>query len=383
MPEMYGNTIFIIFFPPGFLFLEILCIFGYHHIYYLSYSRIIIFIIQHKSTRRASTKTESFISILVLLALALIIFTLFIKQAHFDEEIFTITLGQHGVQVVSTEPADKELSIFSSLIPDGFNSMSAPEEFDESTLSDKINGKAELYFEADFIKLQCQRFVDAETPRLWYEFFLYDMGEPVNSFSVFSNQRRADSISRDITRFSYSTTNAVFFSHGKYYIEIVAAEPSETLMQGMLTMGQRFIDSHPQDDFVPQELALLPEENLQKETIKYYLRNAFSFDKFNNVLAGMYSIDGNNIMGFVSLRETPEAATTLVAEYTKFLTAIGGEELSGDSDIPGLRIVDLIGTHEIVFSHKRVVAGVHSAMDKEQGLKLAQMLFNSIAQKQP
>lgn len=342
-----------------------------------------ILIIQHRNTRRASRRTESLISVLVLCVLALIIIAILIKQARFDDEIFTVSVGQHGVQIVSAKPVDTEQSIFSLLIPDGFNPMSPPEEFDEATLSEKINGKAELYLEAGFINLTCQRFVNAETSRLWFEFFLYDMGEPVHSFTVFSNQRRADSIPCDITRYSYSTANAIFFSHGKYYIEVIASEPSEILIEAMIAMGRNFVDSHPQEDFIPQEVALLPEENLQNNTIKYYIRNAFSFDKFNNVLAGMYSIEDNEIMGFVSVRETPESASTLAGEYIRFLIAIGGEEISNESNIPGLRIIDLIGTYEIVFSHSKVVSGVHGAMDKERGLKLAQMLFNSITQKEP
>src|SRR5512133_1136053 len=42
-------------------------------------------------------------------------------------------------------------------LPDGISPLTAPERFDRETLSDKIDGKAELYLSAGFIGLEAQR----------------------------------------------------------------------------------------------------------------------------------------------------------------------------------------------------------------------------------
>ena len=62
--------------------------------------------------------------------------------------------------------------------------------YDSISLSDKINGKAELYLAAGFARLETQRFALTDNPGQWMERYLYDMGQHANAFSVFSAQRR-------------------------------------------------------------------------------------------------------------------------------------------------------------------------------------------------
>jgi hypothetical protein len=58
-------------------------------------------------------------------------------------------------------------------IPDTLNILSAPEQFDDAGLSDKIDGKAELYLAAGFKQLQCQRFSEKGKSDLWMEIFVF------------------------------------------------------------------------------------------------------------------------------------------------------------------------------------------------------------------
>ncbi len=75
-------------------------------------------------------------------------------------------------------------------LPPGMVPLTSPEIFDPQTLSDKINGKAELYLSAGFVGLASQRFKDKAGSNLWMEAYIYDMGNGQNAFSVFSAQRR-------------------------------------------------------------------------------------------------------------------------------------------------------------------------------------------------
>ena len=112
-------------------------------------------------------------------------------------------------------------------LPQGLAPLTPSEIFDTQNLSDKINGKAELYLSAGFARLVSQRFQAESASDLWIEVFIYDMANGQNAFSVFSAQRREDGVSLDITPHSYRTSNALFMVHGSYYAEIIASEATE------------------------------------------------------------------------------------------------------------------------------------------------------------
>ena len=80
-------------------------------------------------------------------------------------------------------------------LPQGLVPLTAGEIFEARNLSDKINGKAELYLSAGFARLVSQRFKDKRASDLWLEVFVYDMANGHNAFSVFSAQRREDGVS--------------------------------------------------------------------------------------------------------------------------------------------------------------------------------------------
>ncbi len=79
-------------------------------------------------------------------------------------------------------------------LPQGLVPLTAGEIFEAQNLSDKINGKAELYLSAGFTRLVSQRFKDESASDLWLEAFVYDMTNGHNAFSVFSAQRREDGV---------------------------------------------------------------------------------------------------------------------------------------------------------------------------------------------
>lgn len=103
-------------------------------------------------------------------------------------------------------------------LPSNLKPMTSPEQFNADNLSDKINGKAELYLSAGFSRLVSQRYQDEAVSGLWIEVFVYDMGSGQNAFAVFSAQRRENAESLDFTQYAYSSPNAVFLTHGLPYL---------------------------------------------------------------------------------------------------------------------------------------------------------------------
>ena len=169
-------------------------------------------------------------------------------------------------------------------VPDGIGILSPVETFDAETLSEKIDGKAELYLSSGFVSLACQRFVPGGNSDAWFEVYVYDMGDPRNAFSVWSAQRRSDAEKSDLAPFAYSTANALFFVVGSKYVEIVGAEeglPGEVLAFGKSLAGQGAGDVQNVG-----ELALFPPDGLDTGSVALHASDVFGFDGAERHLYG-------------------------------------------------------------------------------------------------
>jgi hypothetical protein len=319
------------------------------------------------------------VSIVILMILALIAVAILVKQSRFDEAQFDELVMQTG----QADSASGEASVpdIAVVAPAGFSPMSDTESFDRASLSDKINGKADGYLEAGFVYLTCRRFISDAQAEQWFEFYLYDMDVSRNAFSIFSKQKRDGVDDLDFTEYAYATENAVFLATGKYYVEIISAAQDPELVANMVRMAKNFIQKYSAGSVTLPELAYLPPEGLDVKSVSLIPKDGFGYSGFNNIFTGTYQIDGSRVMAFVSIRETPEAAATLVAGYDAILSEfVGDERLSPETvQIPGLVIVDLFGEYEMFFAKGNILAGVHGVSDRAVGEKLAGDLYNQIS----
>jgi hypothetical protein len=273
-------------------------------------------------------------------------------------------------------PASAETSLIIPL--PGQTPLSPPETFDTATLSDKINGKAELYLSAGFARLQSQRLKDERAGDVWMEVFVYDMQTPQNAFSVFSAQRRDDAAPLDIARYAYQTPNALFFVHGPFYVEIVASDITETIIQPMIAFAETFIAGHSIETQAIGEKELFPEEGLIETSISLVSADAFGYDRFDQIFTATYELKGSELMAFYSRRKTLSEAEALVSSYRDFLTSFGGETVESESGIKTAKVIYILDTYEIIFSHGLYLAGVREAADQKTAQELALKLFNRI-----
>ena len=147
---------------------------------------------------RTVSKTETWVGYAILLVLAVIAGGIFLKQSRYEQSI----LKPGALQTESPSQASSLTSSPRDLIqfvPDGLTPLTPPEVFGPENLSDKINGKAELYLSAGFVNLASQRFATRDEPGVWMETFVYDMGSIRGSFAVYSLQRRFEAEQLDLS----------------------------------------------------------------------------------------------------------------------------------------------------------------------------------------
>jgi hypothetical protein len=323
-------------------------------------------------------RLESAISICLLAILFLIGVGVFIKQSNYN-------ISQYGTDTSAIPKLETQNSKFeipfelSSLVPAGFEMLSKVEVYNSENLYEKINGKAPLYTESGFEELFTQRFVSINDRSLWMELYAYDMSTVKNAFSVYSVQKRAESEAFPSMQFAYKSSNALYFVHGKYYIEIVGSSESDELFRAISEVAQKIGTNLAVDPNAGiAELAFFPQENLVAGSIKLYLANAFGFERLTNTFTAKYRVGNETVTAFLSKRADSRDAEAIAESYRNFLIE-NGAVIKNTTNKPIVgKVMDSYGTTEIVFTVGPFIAGIHETDNQQAAERIAEILINKL-----
>jgi hypothetical protein len=332
-------------------------------------------------------KLESAAAILILFVLIATAVGVYVIQRDVNMGRFGIVAGQTSEQPDVQKTKESGLS-FGGLATGDISPAGKAETYDTDNLYEKIDGKAPMYQEAGFVLLTTQRFGSSKNPDLELELYLYDMGNLRNAFSVYSRQKRADV--EDLQDpgapgFGYKTSNAVYISHGKYYIEMIGFAESEELIDAMKGIAQKLVAQLPtgKEDRIP-ELEYFPKEGTVSGSWKLQLRDAFGFDGLTDTYSAQYKTGDKTVAIFLSRRKSVEEARAVAKSYHDFLVANDAKVITPDSEAlksanpDFIGMLDFYGSTEIVFATGTFVGGVHEADDRQAALKAAEVLIGRL-----
>ena len=326
---------------------------------------------------KSISRQQTISSLLVIAILTIIAAGIVKTQFRFNPAVLhtDMLVPPDGKSEITFPPSSEQSFI---PLPDGLTPLTPSEIFEVQNLSDKINGKAELYLSAGFSRLVSQRFKDQQESDLWLEAFVYDMANGQNAFSVFSAQRREDAVSLDITAHAYGTPNALFFVHGSYYVEIIASEASESAQRPMKLLAEGFIRNNRAEITTINEMELFPKQGLVADSVALISSDAFGYEGLDKVYTAEYELDGAVLMAYLSRRQSPDDAQTLSKAYHQFLMNFGGKAIQTPIQIKDAQAVEILDTYEIIFSHGAYTAGVREAVTIDQAKALVMQLFNRL-----
>jgi hypothetical protein len=327
--------------------------------------------------KKNNSSRQTILSMVILTILVVIGVGIFIAQSRFNPAVLQ---KDAFLSATTDKNASSQLSPMASFVPlpEGIRPLTETEIFDARNLSDKIDGKAELYLSAGFVRLASQRFRDERAADLWMEAFVYDMGNSQNAFSVFSAQRRQDAESLDLAQFAYRTSNALFLIHGRYYIEIIASKVSQQIQPPITLMAETFILNTPSKTVTVNETKLFPKQGLVQNSAVLISSNAFGYSGFDNIYTAEYKFDDHGLVAYLSHRDTPAKAKELASAYAAFLSTYGGKNIETQIPIKDARLIEILDTYEIVFSHGSYLAGTREAATIDQATALATRLYHQI-----
>jgi hypothetical protein len=176
-----------------------------------------------------------------------------------------------------------------SLIPkrdilEGWTLIEGPRTFTKKTLFEHINGQAELFFKYGFQKSVFAIYQDLKSPESQIEMDIYDMGNVLQAFGIFSrfrNEDRPGGIGLD----SSVDDRSAFFYKGKYFIMLYATEPNPDLLrQFSRLISLKISDPSPP----PKEIGYFPKSGLKPGSIQYIPEGLLGHQFLNRGFQGTY-----------------------------------------------------------------------------------------------
>jgi hypothetical protein len=329
--------------------------------------------------KRDPTVRERRLSVVLLGILALIAGGMLWSQSRFDAGSWrerAQSAAPGGENRSSVAQAEDTANDAAGVVP-----LTPEERYGPNTLSDKIDGKADLYLSAGFRGLKSRRFSLAGDSRRWLERYVYDMGGFRGAYAVYSAQRRSNIQPVPWTGHGYLAGNALFFVHGPFYVEIIGAEKSQSVLEGLEALAKAFIETHPVQATDPVELKLLPRDHRIAHSFKLTARAAFGIQGLDWIFSAAYSAsqDQERALAFVSQRKSPAEAAALADKFHAFWLEFGGTEIEQQAGPKGVRGVFILDNYEICLAHGEYLIGVHEATNLEFGIYLVEQLQRNMA----
>lgn len=257
----------------------------------------------------------------------------------------------------------------------GFDALSLPESYDSETLSDKIDGKAELYLASGYQEMSCRAFGGDSLFGARVEVYLYAMEAPKDAFAVFSGQRRQGAEPLPLGSNAYATDNALYLTQDRFYVEVVADKAGPEVRPSLEMLAQAVLAALPAEsgaDAAQSETGLFPPQGLKADSVRLAVSDALGMEGLENVYTAEYATASGQASAFLALRDTPEQAAAQAQAYTKFLVKLGFTPAPDAPD--AMTVLDQDGSRQVVFSVGRALAGVHDAANPQAALELARAL---------
>jgi len=219
---------------------------------------------------------------------------------------------------VSSEALPLESIIPKKDLPKGWVLIHGPQIYNKKTLFEHINGQAELYLKYGFRQSVFAIYQDKKKAQNQIEVDIYDMGNVVQAFGVFSrfrNEDRPGGFGLD----SYLDDHSASFYKGKYFVMAYSTESNSDLMsQFSKLIAFKISDSSPP----PKEIRYFPKKGLKSGSIQYFSEGLLGHQFLKRGFQGIY-VEEVEVKDKVEDKEKVEAK---VKDEIKEKTRIEGKE---------------------------------------------------------
>jgi hypothetical protein len=203
--------------------------------------------------------------------------------------------------------------------PKGWILVEGPRVFTKANLFEHINGQAELFFKYGFQRCTFVVYKDRSNPDQQIDLDIYDMGNVLQAFGIFSRFREEDR-PMDIGLDSTLDDHSALFYQGKYYVALYATEPNpDVLKQLARKVSENLSDPSPP----PREISFFPKEDLKPGSIQYVSEGLLGHQFLKRGFRGNYADGDKEFQLFLAVFKNPEEAKTGLRAFRNYLSTKG------------------------------------------------------------
>jgi hypothetical protein len=237
----------------------------------------------------------------------------------------------------------------------GWKIEGKPVFYGRDTLSDRINGEAELYFPYGFDRMAAARYVSEKNPGAGMDVEIYRMGSLLDAFGMYANYRRKGGRTLAVGAESDLSASQLFLYQGRHFVHIQVTGTVEANPDILAECGRAVASRLPGTNSRPPELSVFDRPEVVRGSERYLPLSLLGYDFLNRGIMADAVAEGTNLQMFLLLGTTAVSASAAFDRYRSLLAQ--GKIDAGGKRTAFLEGVDPLYGPVIVLRKEECLAG--------------------------
>ena len=202
----------------------------------------------------------------------------------------------------------------------GWRIEGKPLFYDADTLSDRIDGEAELYFPYGFDRMATARYASDKIAEAGMDVEIFRVGSLLDAYGMYANYRQKDGHSADIGAESDLSSSQLFFYQGRQFVHIQITGTENASSQAMTACAREVASRMSGKPERPAELSVFDRPEVVKGTERYLPQSLLGYDFLNKGIMADAVVQGEKLRIFFLLPTGSGSASAAMERFRSQLT---------------------------------------------------------------
>jgi len=254
------------------------------------------------------------------------------------------------------------------------------EYYTEENLWDYMNGGAPGYLAYGFEEMVTMQVKNLKN-HIEVGIDIYDMGNHLNAFGIYSVERVPDGRDLDFGVDSYQYDTTLCFWQDKYYVKLMSYDMKPETAQSLSSLATLITQKMPKKGEPPYLFSIFPVEGRLKKSERYIKCDVLGQAYFTDGYSVEYDNDSNQYKIFLIRNEDPLETKQNFHKYLDFIKTIG--QITDENIKIGEQA--FAGTHNfygrVLFARKGLyIIGVVNFDKKNSAQNIINLMFSRLKQ---
>jgi hypothetical protein len=182
---------------------------------------------------------------------------------------------------------------------DGWKINGKPAFYDRETLSDRINGEAELYLPYGFDRMAAARYASLKNPDAGMDVEIYRMGTLLDAFGMFANYRQKEGRVLTVGADSNLSGSQLYLYQDRHFVHIQVTGSGDADPAVLADCARVVASRLPGKKTRPLELSVFDRPEFTMGTVRYLPQSLLGYDFLNKGFMTDAVLNGANLQIFL------------------------------------------------------------------------------------